>query len=143
MIPKGKIDNLSELITEIGKKFRDMHRDNPIIPISHVSLHTLKFIAEKKNPTMKELADHLYITPPSVTAIIEPLAEERYLLREPDKTDRRIIRLTLTQKGSELLNKCLLLARKEIKAVLDKMDEEEVDNLCSGLAHLLKIMKNK
>jgi DNA-binding MarR family transcriptional regulator len=143
MIPKTKIDNLSELFLEIGKKLRDMYKENPAISISHVSLHTLKFVAEKKDPTMKEIADHLTITPPSVTAIIEPLVEARYLLRDLDKTDRRIIRLSITEKGTELLKKCLNQARKKLMSIFDKMDETEIDNLHSGLAHLLKIMKKK
>jgi DNA-binding MarR family transcriptional regulator len=143
MIPKIKMDNLSELLLEIGKKFREMYKEDPDISISHVSLHTLKLVAEKKDPTMKDIADHLDITPPSVTAIIDPLVEARYLLRDLDKTDRRIIRLAITQKGSELLKKCLGQARKKLTSILDKMEEEEVDNLYSGLTHLLKIIKRK
>jgi len=35
----------------------------------------------------------------------------------------------------------LLIARKGVSDILKQMEEEEVDNLYSGLSHLLKILK--
>jgi DNA-binding MarR family transcriptional regulator len=141
MIPQAKIDNLSELLREVGKKMHDLHKNVPGSPLAQMSLLALKFIAEKKNPTMKELADQFGITPPSVTVLIDPLVEKRYLLREADAKDRRVIRLKISDHGQQILKKSLQVARKGVSDILKQMEEEEVDNLYSGLNHLLKILK--
>ncbi|HTX87054.1 MAG TPA: MarR family transcriptional regulator [Candidatus Nanoarchaeia archaeon] len=141
MIAQAKIDSLSELIREVGRKMREIHREIPGMPLKPMALLFLKFVAEKKNPTMKELADQFSITPPSVTGLIDSLVAERYLLRDFDRDDRRLIRLSITEKGRQTLKKCLQLARKGMAAILGQMDEAEIDNLYSGLNHLLKIIK--
>ena len=106
-----------------------------------LALMALKFVSEKDKPTMKELADQFGITPPSVTALIDSLVSERYLMRDLDQSDRRLIRLSLTDKGKQVLKKSLQLARKKIGTILSQMDETEIDNLYSGMSHLLKIIK--
>jgi len=141
MISQAKIDNLSELIREVGKKMKDLHRNVEGCPLAPMSLMALKFVSENKNPTMKDLADQFGITPPSVTALIDPLVESRYLLRELDSKDRRLVRLMISDNGQQVLKKSLQLARKGITEILNQMEEEEFDNLYSGLNHLLKILK--
>ncbi len=141
MIPQSKIDNLNELIREVGKKMREIHQHIPGIPLKPLALMALKFVSEKDKPTMKELADQFGITPPSVTALIDSLVSERYLMRDLDQSDRRLIRLSLTDKGKQVLKKSLQLARKKIGTILSQMDETEIDNLYSGMSHLLKIIK--
>jgi DNA-binding MarR family transcriptional regulator len=141
MISRDKIDKMNELIREVGKKMHDLHKDICHNGLSSTSFHALKFIFEKKNPTMKELADQFGITPPSVTVLIEPLVEERYVLRDTDKHDRRVIRLSISEKGKQILKKTMQSAQKITSSILGQMDEEEVDNLYSGLNHLLTIIK--
>jgi DNA-binding MarR family transcriptional regulator len=143
MIAQSKIDRLSELIREAGKKLREIHHDIPGIPLKPMALLAMKFVVEHKNPTMKELADQFAITPPSVTALVDSLVEDRYLMRDLDKNDRRLIRLSSTDKGRQTLKKSLQLARKKMAEILSQMDEAEIDNLYSGLNHLLKIIKVK
>ena len=142
MIPREKIDNLSSLILEVGRKIREMHREENVkSPITHLCLGALKFVNDSGKPTMKNLADHFGITPPSVTALIDPLVAKRFLVRNYDNQDRRIIRLSLTDKGKKILQKNIQIAREGMEKILAKMDEEEIDNLRSGLSHLLKIIK--
>jgi DNA-binding MarR family transcriptional regulator len=143
MIPQAKLDSLSELVREVGRKLREMHQNVPGSPINHTSLMVLKIVAERKNPTMKDLADQFGITPPSITALIDPLIEGRFLLREIDRDDRRITRLSISDKGRQILKKSLHLARKGMAGILNQMEEEEVDNLYSSLNHLLKIIKKE
>jgi|WetSurMetagenome_2_1015567.scaffolds.fasta_scaffold731987_2 DNA-binding MarR family transcriptional regulator len=144
MIPKEKIDNLSNLILEVGRKIKERHKEENVkSPITHLCLGALKFVADAGKPTMKELADHFGITPPSATAMIEPLADSRFLIRDYDERDRRNIRLSITDKGKKVLEKNLQIARKGMESILSKMEEEEIDNLYSGLSHLLKIIRNK
>ncbi|MEI6022537.1 MAG: MarR family transcriptional regulator [bacterium] len=60
----------------------------------------LHIVSEKKNPTMKEIASLLQITPPSVTAIITPMIKKGLVKRQYDPADRRTVHITLTPKSS-------------------------------------------
>ena len=69
-------------------------------PVSHID--TLLYIVKKGNPSMKEIADHLQITPPSATAIIETMQKKKLVTRVINEKDRRTIRVTLTSKAWNL-----------------------------------------
>ena len=144
MISKEKLDNLSTLLLDVGKKMRDkLAEETKKNGLTMVSLATLKFIEEQGSPTMKDISDRFGVTPPSATATIEALAESRYLNRDLDKQDRRSVRLTITDKGREMLKKNLLAVHKRMETVFSKMEEDEIDNLYSGLKHFSEVIKKK
>jgi len=62
-------------------------------------IDALTYIAEKGNPSMKEIADHLKITPPSATAIIETMQKKKLVTRIVNDKDRRTIRVAFTSKA--------------------------------------------
>jgi len=61
----------------------------------------LKGISENKPLT--EIREYLYITKPAVSQMLASLEKKAYLLREPDKSDRRNLALTLTPAGQTVL----------------------------------------
>jgi len=67
-------------------------------------IEVLRYVIKKKNPTMKDIANYLHITPPSVTVIIESLNKKGFLKREVDKDDQRIIRIIITSKALKIFN---------------------------------------
>jgi len=94
---------LEKTLLEFRRKLSDILRkeaEDLKCPISQID--TLSFIAEKGNPSMKEIADHLKITPPSATAIIETMQKKRLVTRIINENDRRTIRVTLTSKAWDL-----------------------------------------
>lgn len=64
--------------------------------------------------SQREMAKHLNVTPPSITAAIQKMEKEGYIRRRPDEKDQRIMRLSITEKGEACL--------KDIKDVAMKMD---------------------
>jgi DNA-binding MarR family transcriptional regulator len=71
--------------------------------LSFSGIRTLIFFQKKGEPTMKEVADYLCVTPPSATSMMNHYVKSGLLERLYDKTDRRIVRLRLTQKGQTVL----------------------------------------
>jgi DNA-binding MarR family transcriptional regulator len=67
-------------------------------------LDILRFIVEKKNPTMKDIASHLNITAPSATSMIENLYDRKLVNRKSDPKDRRGVRISPTQKTLKLFS---------------------------------------
>ena len=70
-------------------------------PISH--WEALGFVATREKTSMKEIAEHLHITPPSVTEIIDALTKNGLLTRSTGRADRRTILVSLAPKALETL----------------------------------------
>ena len=76
--------------------------DNLNFTISQLDI--LKFIVDKKNPTMKDITGHLNITAPSATSMIENLYDKKMVNRESDPGDRRGVRISPTKATLKLFS---------------------------------------
>ena len=95
-----------------GRAFQRLNELN--LSFSHVrALHVL---APYRTLAMKDLAEQLDMTPPSVTALTRRLVQVGLLQRQAHSDDRRVALLSLTNAGRQLL--------QELEAErLDKMQE--------------------
>ncbi len=94
---RGDELSLEKTLFAFRRKFSDMLRkeaEDLKCPISHID--TLTYIAEKGEPSMKDIANHLKITPPSATAIVEIMQKKKLITRVSNDKDRRSIRVALT-----------------------------------------------
>ena len=69
----------------------------------------------RKSISQKELAGELNMTAPSITSAIQKMEREKYITRETDKSDQRVMRLALAERGKA----CIQL----VKDVGERMDE--------------------
>src|ERR1039458_5674026 len=91
--------SLEETLFAFRLKLSDILRQeaqNLRCPISQID--TMSYIAKKGNPSMKEIANHLKITSPSATAIVETMQKKNLINRVASNKDRRRIRITFTPK---------------------------------------------
>ncbi len=70
-----------------------------IVP-SHGSI--LHLLYAKESVTMKEIADFIHKTKPTVTVLINKLEKLGFVYRQKSELDSRIVYIKLTQKGEEL-----------------------------------------
>ena len=96
--------SLEEALFAFRRKLSDLLRKEALdlkCPISHID--TLVYIAEKGTCSMKEIATHLKITPPSTTVIIETMQKNKLIKRVIDDKDRRAIKVELAPKAWKFL----------------------------------------
>jgi DNA-binding MarR family transcriptional regulator len=105
-------------------------------PISQID--TLSYIAEKGNPSMKDIANHLKITPPSATAIIETMQKKKLVTRVVNDKDRRTIRVTLTPNAWKLFKSFHQIKSGIFKKMLSKLQDNERKQLIKILNILIK-----
>jgi Transcriptional regulators len=121
--------NLEKLVSMIFTTSRLIRErtgnQEKIDPFSILQLETLRYVDEKENPSMRELADYLYITAPSATSLIDTLVKSKRLLRIHDKDDRRLVRFAVTPKGKEALVVGFKKITKRMQAVLINLSEKE------------------
>jgi DNA-binding MarR family transcriptional regulator len=122
--------DLENAILSFHHKLTDeMYKQAKKFKLTPSQLEVLHYVAEEGNPTMKEIASKLHITPPSVTTIVEPLCQKNFIKREINGKDRRIIRITITHKTFKLFsllikNKKLVMLRNLFLKLNDKEKKE-------------------
>lgn len=136
-MPVPNIEQLISMIFTTSRMIRDRAKDREKIdPFSYLQLETLRYVAEKGNPSMKDIADYLCITPPSATSLINGLVKTKQLERVFDKDDRRLIRLAVTAKGRGTLEDGFKKITRRMQAVLSKLNEKERSDLIKILEKL-------
>ncbi|MDE2030713.1 MAG: MarR family transcriptional regulator [Patescibacteria group bacterium] len=138
-ITKNKEPSLEEALLAFRRKVSGILRQEAEdLHCSVSQIDTLSYIADKGNPTMKEIANYLKITPPSTTAIIEIMQKKKLINRVSNEKDRRTIRVTLTPKAwkffKELHNRKLDIFKK----MFSKLEDTERRQLTKILNILTK-----
>ena len=75
--------------------------------------------------TPAELADLAGVTRATMTGLVDTLERDELVRREPDKADRRMMLVTLTEKGIEQLRSILPEHFRRIAALIAPLTEEE------------------
>lgn len=96
-------------------------------------LHALRFLALNEQPLMSDLADGLGISYPAATKTVERLVKKGLARREDDPTDRRVVRVQLTEKGCELAKKIMTARNAGFHDVLRQMAAEDRRALLRGM----------
>ena len=129
-------EEIFSLTFELGRVMRQACAAGSITPFSLAHIEALRFVSERKNPTMRDLADYLRVTAPSASALVDELAGKGYFLRREDKTDRRLVRVSLSAEGKGFLAKVLRLRHKALHGLLVRLslaDRREFSRILSLL----------
>lgn len=109
--------------------------------ISVVQLQTLLLVKKQKTVSMKKIAQYLQIELPSATSLIDHLVKESLVARATNAKDKRLMDISLTEKGKTVLEKVKKERTKAIKQVLSPLVEAEKKQLLTILTKMTKGMK--
>jgi len=107
--------------------------------LSVKELHVLEAVAElasRASNTMTCIADRLSIRVSSLTTAVNTLVRKGYLRRENDPSDRRIIRIFLTEKGEEADRLHSRFHTQMMQGVAQQLNEAELSVLLLSLSSL-------
>ena len=77
----------------------------------------LRACPEDASVTINDLAQELFIKHNSAVGLVDRLAEEGLVAREPSKTDRRKVELRLSARGRRVLAKLAAVHRDELRRI--------------------------
>lgn len=121
----------------IKKRGRDILEDFDITTPQFLALLVLK---ENPGLTMGELCERLFLACSTATDLIDRLQKNGYLGRNRDPQDRRVIRLTITEKGIEVIRQVVVARRHYVDSILKKLSQGEIDELALSLEKLHSLM---
>jgi len=85
----------------------------------------LGFLHNNGDSKMCGIAKFMSVTTAAMTGMVDRLEKYGYVKREPEPQDRRIINVSLTQKGLELVRKINHKRRRMIIDVFGKVSEDD------------------
>ena len=85
-------------------------------PKQYQLMLAVKGMPKGRRPTVGEIADRLQIQNHSVVELVDRLEKRRYIERQRDEADRRVVHLKLTPAGEAVLRKLVAASLTELKA---------------------------
>jgi DNA-binding MarR family transcriptional regulator len=89
---------------------------------------------------MSEIGRLVYISKSNMTSLIDKLVENGLAERLPDKNDRRVINIALTDKGKELLKDWRKYSNTEIKMNLSTLSNEDLEKFYESIENIRDIL---
>jgi DNA-binding MarR family transcriptional regulator len=133
------VAELQELISVFKRTMSSLYKkETSSLHCSLSHLEVMHYIMEHTNPSMKEIAAYLQITPPSVTSIVETMVEQGLVKRDTSAGDRRTVRITLTPKATKLTASLKAKKKKLLTLMLKKLSTEQKHQLSDIIKTLVK-----
>jgi DNA-binding MarR family transcriptional regulator len=118
-------DRLGMAITRLARLLRQQAVDD-LTPTMRAAVGT---IAREGPLTLGELAASEQVAPPTVTKVVAKLEDRGLVEREADPTDRRVVRVVLSDRGEKWLEADRRRRHAWLADRIDKLDAADRDRL--------------
>lgn len=108
--------------------------------ISLPHLEVLVTLREEGTRHIAEIGEKLQIPKPQMTHLIDRLENLGIVNRQPDISDRRIINIALTEKGSQLIEELDRVIKGSMREKLSALSDEELQEMSRCLRKLWNIL---
>lgn len=135
---------LDKLIPDLAKVFGMEGFEEVLdIDINFVQVQVLRQIYTLKEPMMSELGRETDIQLSTLTHIVDKLVQKGFVVRKADPSDRRVVRVSVTSQGGDIVRKFEEARRKKIISVLEKLTSNERKKVLQVLQVLHQRISNE
>jgi DNA-binding MarR family transcriptional regulator len=110
--------------------------------ISIPQFRTLRFIQCNPDSSLSNLAEHLGLTLPSVSKLVDGLVKQELVIRQESTADRRRLTLGLTQAGASIVNSARTGAKVNLAKKLSSLSDDELETIYQAMQYLRPIFMN-
>ncbi len=113
---------IDELVKYV-KNFKDsfLHDEK----LNYLQIETMIYLLENNTQTITQLAEKIDTTPASTSIIIDRLAKKEMVNRQYTESDRRKVYVSLTETGSQEINRLLIKKNEIISTSLSPLTSTE------------------
>jgi len=109
--------------------------------LSFSHMRALHLLASGHALAMKDLAEQLYLSPPSVTALTRRLVQSGLVRREAHAEDSRVVLLSLTDEGQTLLQQLYQDQLQRMELLLQALAPEEQEQFLTLLERAVQSLR--
>jgi DNA-binding MarR family transcriptional regulator len=95
------------------------------LKVSLAGLGVLRVLVDEDGLKSTEVAERAWSSPGTVTAVVNTLVRDGFVERKPDETDRRIVRLYITDRGRAVITYYVTQAAPRWRKAFDFVNEED------------------
>ncbi|MCL4359768.1 MarR family transcriptional regulator [Patescibacteria group bacterium] len=134
---------LIEQIFSVSRLLRDTMSDSDdFTRLTIQQIRALTYLRAVKKAIMSDVAAHFCIELPSATSLINRLCEQNLAVRREDALDRRLVVVSLTDRGRKLTEQVRRNRKKKLERVLSYLSEDDRKHLSSVLETLLRKLQS-
>ncbi|UYZ21477.1 MarR family winged helix-turn-helix transcriptional regulator [Mesobacillus jeotgali] len=123
---KDLVDHYIHVSFSVNKIAEGLIKEEIGSDLTNDQHYTLRYINKVDTCTSSELAEVFDVKKSAITAIITRLWEKGLIQRERDENDRRLVYLSLTEKGNELFQKAEERIQALVGSFIEKFDQDEI-----------------
>ena len=97
--------------------------------LSIPQFRTMAFVQRNPDASLSDLADHLGLTLPSVSKLVDGLVKQKLISRQESTVDRRQLRLVLTPNGESIVNSVREGALANLTKIISRLSRDELGTI--------------
>jgi len=133
---KTLIDRIDRLIHLIAGKFSREVAQAIEGTMSVSEFLVLRMLAQTGPSRVSQIACKMQITASAVTFLTDKLADKELILRKRDEADRRVVLVSITEKGARVLEELEALRRAAAERMLEGLSDSELSGIVAILEKL-------
>jgi len=133
------MDTTPQIIQSIRVEMRRGRVPDMSIP----QFRTLRFIQRNPDSSLSDLAEHLGLTLPSASKLVDGLVKQKLLTRKESAEDRRRLTLILTQTGTSIVDSARASARIHLADKLKHLSDDDLETISQAMLILHPIFANQ
>lgn len=122
-----------EAVPPVMQVIRDETRRHGAPPFSVPQYRALAFLHRRPGAYLFHLAEHLGVSRPTASALVERLVTQGMVTRVTDPQERRRILLSLTPRGARRLRQASLSAQDWMAGVLARLSPGSLQRITTGI----------
>ncbi len=112
------------------------------LSFSKSELLTLLLVEKEQQVIMSQIAEYVNLPMSTTTGIVERLVQNGYLIRDRSESDRRIVVVTLTEQGLNVVSELKGLVYNLISEITKVLSDEEQEFLLSIIMKIAGVLKD-
>ncbi len=132
------VELFHQISRKIGKTLRPMFHQ---LELSHSDLVVLFIMGKRKTSRATDLAEAIGLPASTLTGVLDRLAGQGFLVREPDPADRRSLLLTATPALYTFLRGLMKPMEERLRVVFQDTPAARLNRLVEDLEFVLEVLE--
>jgi len=137
------LERLDEVFHRMARHLHAELAQSMVSGITMSQFVVLRNLDKKGRVTVSEVAEDLNVSLSAITALADRLHKAGLVDRRRDEQDRRLVWLTLTGEGEEIVDACRIARMKVVGKYFNQLPEEDVERLIQIYEKILALMKTE
>jgi DNA-binding MarR family transcriptional regulator len=132
------IDEVGAMVQKLVRAIQLLERDQiKVQGFTTSQCYALLELNKAGNLTMNELSEKMNLNTSTMTRIMDNLVRDKYVIRDKDESDRRIVVVSLTDKGREATLKLNNTVTEYYRKIIANIPQGEVEEILKAVEILI------